>query len=737
MSNLDYKSTIDLLSKKESISFEQSFDISKLCSKYLLDEERNLEARDIIIRIQDAWERIDSRTHDVWNDLTEAAGLYPYTEPERLSNSALLRFEYHKSENIEDVYLHQEQQILINHLLNKESVVVSAPTSFGKSLLIQEVVASKLYKNIVVIQPTLALLDETRKKLLKYKADYKIIVSTNQSPDTQRGNIFLFTGERVVEYSQFPTIDFFVIDEFYKLSLERDDDRAVSLNQAFHKLLKSTDKFYLLGPMIKGVPVNFTNRFKFNWFPTKFATVAVDVSNMEIPSSVKAREKKQQKKQQLYRLLTETAEPTLIYCSSPNRATELCTEFILYLNQRGVKPEFTSKNRDITDWISENVNGQWILNEALGFGAAFHHGALPRHLGSSIVDLFNEESVKWLFCTSTLIEGVNTSAKNVILFDKEKGKKPIDFFDYKNIAGRSGRMNKHFIGNVIRFEKEPDQMDLTVDIPLFDHENAPLEVLVMLNNEEVEVNARPRLAEFNSLPEDLKKVLRKNSSISIDGQLEILKKIEENLMQYHSLLNWNSFPSFDGLAAVIELCWEHLNKSGESVMYIDKIGRLSPRWLTSFTFSYTINKSTKAVINQYINDSFWQEKIPNDNERINIATFSVLHITRHWFDYKLPKWLSVISDLQEYVFSKNNLDCGNYLFLASSLEHGFLNPNIAALIEYNIPISALNKVLKIPNFYYSDNTSEQLIGKLNRLNIDDLLKAGLLQYEIDKIKKAF
>lgn len=69
-------------------------------------------------------------------------------------------------------------------------MVVSAPTSFGKSLLIEEVIASKLYEQIVIIQPTLALLDETRKKLLKYKNWYKIIVSTSQEPTKEKGNIF-------------------------------------------------------------------------------------------------------------------------------------------------------------------------------------------------------------------------------------------------------------------------------------------------------------------------------------------------------------------------------------------------------------------------------------------------------------------------------------------------------------------------------------------------------------------
>src|SRR5690606_20211290 len=59
-------------------------------------------------------------------------------------------------------------------------------------------------------------------------------------------------------------------------------------------------------------------------------------------------------------------------------------------------------------------------------------------------------------------------------------------------------------------------------------------------------------------------------------------------------------------------------------------------------------KSIGAVINSYINNDFWIEKIPDRQKRIDTATYSILHITRHWFDYKLPKWLNVISNLQEY-----------------------------------------------------------------------------------------
>lgn len=697
-------------------------------------EETEKYGRDIVIRILDAWGKVEKNTYPIWNDLIISAGLYPYVDPHYLSQSSLICYEYHKSPYLKDVYLHEEQQHLSIELQSKRSLVVSAPTSFGKSLLIEEIIASGLYRQIVIIQPTLALLDETRKKLLKYKDIYKIVVSTTQEPTQDRGNIFLFTGERVVEYVYFPPIDFFVIDEFYKLSLDRDDDRAIALNQAFDKLLKYTNKFYLLGPMIKDIPVDFKRKFELTWFPTEFATVAVDESNINIQA--KPRQKKELKKQELFKFLSSTKEQTIIYCSSPNRATNLALDYSSYLKENQFTIDIPQKNRNevITEWIKENINSNWSLVNALEYGIGFHHGALPRHLGSSIVDGFNDNSIRWLFCTSTLIEGVNTSAKNVVLFDKEKGTEPIDFFDYKNIAGRSGRMKRHYIGNVIRFEKQPEQMDLFVDIPIFNQENAPLEILISMDENDVEPKVKHRLAEFNSLSPEMKEAIKSNTGISIKGQLSIIEKIESNLRYYHNLLCWTSVPkTFDNLSAIIELCWNTLGGAGDKT-YIEGIGRLSARWLASFAFSYINTKSINAVISNYINDNFWIEKIPNKQKRIDTASYAILHISRHWFDYKLPKWIAIVSNLQEYVFKKYNLKSGNYTFLASSLENGFLLPNIAALTEYGIPSSAIRKL----NRYIDVNKiPENNIITINKLSDKQLKDIGLLEYEILKLRNSF
>lgn len=151
--------------------------------------------------------------------------------------------------------------------------------------------------------------------------------------------------------------------------------------------------------MIKNIPTSFKEKFDLMWFPTEFTTVAVDEKSLEIQDKIKASEKRALKEQKLFELLSQTNEQTLIYCSSPSKATTLCLEFVDFLKANEIKSNLRniSDNHEMTEWISENINPRWSLISALNYGVAFHHGALPRHLGSSIVDAFNHNSIRWLF----------------------------------------------------------------------------------------------------------------------------------------------------------------------------------------------------------------------------------------------------------------------------------------------------------------------------------------------------
>ncbi|MCK4731104.1 MAG: DEAD/DEAH box helicase, partial [Methanophagales archaeon] len=453
----------------DTITQNKGFEFAQICSKYLRNHKTEDEARRIIIHILDHWDKLDESVRELWTDLIEAAGFYPYLEKEKnkliFKNTAgEIRKEFHESCNLEGKYFHEEQKIHNDILNSEKNLIVSAPTSFGKSLLIEEMVASKKYKNIVVIQPTLALLDETRKKLKKYKNDYKILVRTSQEPSDGKRNLFLLTAERVMEYPKLPQIDFFVIDEFYKLSTKRDDERSDVLNNAFNLLVnKHKSKFYLLGPNIDSISDGFAEKYNAKFVKTFYSLVDCQIEDIYSEHKEKfdkPRKEKEYKEKILFDLLLELKnEQTIIYCSSPARVRELSTKFCNYLVEQNIKPQ--TEELSIIEWIRNNVSDKWGVIKCLNYGIGIHDGALQKHITSSIIHYFNENKLKYLFCTSTIIEGVNTSAKNVVFFDKTKGhRKPIDFFDCSNIKGRSGRMMVHYIGRIFNFNNPPEKEDI-------------------------------------------------------------------------------------------------------------------------------------------------------------------------------------------------------------------------------------------------------------------------------------
>src|SRR5690606_25982110 len=127
-----------------------------------------------------------------------------------------------------------------------------------------------------------------------------------------KGNIFLFTAERVNEYREFNNIDFIVVDEFYKLSSNRDDERADSLNNALYYILKKyKPKFYLLGPNIDGISDGFEDKYNAIFYKTK--TSLVDVKTIDVYSDHKKkfdqpRKFKEYKQRVLFDLLFENSD---------------------------------------------------------------------------------------------------------------------------------------------------------------------------------------------------------------------------------------------------------------------------------------------------------------------------------------------------------------------------------------------------------------------------------------------
>lgn len=697
--NLNYNVIKEIIINDE-LTMKNCFLIFKWVDIALQDGLMENRARDILLRLIDKKNSLPHFTKQILNDFLEKVGFFPYVETDKtdMSTKMLLRYEFYRSENIPDIVMHQKQAEIYDTISNQKSVILSAPTSFGKSLLIEEIVASLMYKNIVIILPTLALIDETRLKMTKYTDKYKLIFSSKQN--IASNNIFILTPERLMEIENIPKVDFFIIDEFYKLdSTKSEDERINVLNHAFYKLIKLTNKFYLLGPNISSIPAGFEKEYDCKFIPSDFTTVSCDEVFIE--------REKGREFEQLIELVQNFNDPTMIYCKSPKSA-EIKVRDYLEKNQNNLT--LTDEHTDAINWIKQNIHPDWLLIRALSYGIAFHHGAMPRHLGRYIVEEFNRGSIKYLFCTSTLIEGINTTAKNVVIFDNKKGTIPITYFDYRNIRGRAGRMTKHFLGKVYSFYTPPNDLEINVDFPWYTQDTASDEILIQVEDVDLKPESREKMQFFKD--QDLLDVdvIKKNNNIPVKGQLELAEEIKKNIDHYNKLLSWTNYPSYEQLECCCNLIYNYLRfrRTRDEVFTGNQLAFLVNKYVQ-------LNSNMANYIRYFINND---RKIDTVDKAVQKAS----NLSRKWFEFRFPKLLLALQQIQESVFKQHEKPYGDYKFYASLVESACCSPTLASLQEFGLPISLLKHLEPYLDLRTLEDEGDldKLILQIKKLDVESL-----------------
>lgn len=408
--------------------------------------------------IRELDERVD-KTEFVQNNASSlyALGLTMYSR--NFSFDSLVYSAFASSSLDQNIALHPEQRKVLEKIHKNRGLIFSAPTSFGKTFVVFEYICREQPKNVVMVVPTLALIDEYKQKIIKqYRekfSNYNIFLSIDpeKTYDFSQKNIFIVTHDRVVDenvVSKIESIDFLVIDEVYKLQKDATNNRVLILNIAYYNMVKRSKKYVLLAPFISGVE----HLDKLDDIPAFYATnyspVVNDVKTYDILSE-NERTIYTDKILQSIPLKDNTLIyfPTVVQIDSFIESTT--TEYsALDLDDDPVLKEFIA-------WGKHEIHPEWSVIKALEKGFLIHHGQLPLGIRMLELGLFNnsESSYTRLICTSTLLEGVNTSARNIIItkpyrsYDKE-----FDAFDFYNLVGRTGRLYQHYLG-VAHYLKMP------------------------------------------------------------------------------------------------------------------------------------------------------------------------------------------------------------------------------------------------------------------------------------------
>ena len=651
------------------------------------------KGRNKVIQILDRYPQTEEYP-TILNHYIRLTGLYPYIQEKTASwedKFARFAFENEVGEDTPAI-LHREQSRLLKGLIEGQNIAVSAPTSFGKSFVIDAFISTRKPNNILIIVPTIALTDETRRRLYKrFSSEYKIITTTDVEPSKK--NIYVFPQERAISYvDSIDHLDMMIVDEFYKASPSFDSERSSSLIKALMKLGKKASQKYYLAPNINSLNENpFTEGMTF--IKLDFNTVFLELYSLH--EKINGEE---EKRSALLNVLENYEGKTLIYAGTYgeiNKVRNIVIERFSTINTKLIS--------SFSNWLDDNYGLNWNFTSSVRRGTGVHNGNLHRSLSQIQVKLFEEdEGLKNIICTSSIIEGVNTSAKNVVIWRNKNGNRNLDFFTYKNISGRGGRMFQHFIGRIFVLEKPP--VDDVVQLNL----EYPEELFPELDEQEIESilteDQKNKVVAFKSEMDSMlgKGVYNRliNTNSLQTAKSKLIKSISGDI--YKNSASWNGFG--------------YLNSSNfsdkERLLY--RVIQLTPgAWETK-------HKDFVKFI-KVLEDN-WNREIPdllNDLDQYNITINEFFKLEKK-VSYNLSSLLRDVNVLYKSINPQNWVDISPFI---SACSNAFLPKNVYQLEEYGLPRMISRKIHNndVIDLENNDVPLHEIIQLFNKIGVEYII----------------
>ena len=330
------------------------------------------------------------------------------------------------------------------------------------------------------------------------------------------------------------------------------------------------------------------------------------------------------------------------------------------------------------------------------------------------MDYFNNGDLKIIFATTSLIEGVNSIAKNVVIYDMFKGTNKITYFDFNNIKGRAGRMMKYYTGNIFYFDNPPERKDEFIDIPVVDQDdNLQSEILLNIDEKDLKQSKQEEFQKLvEGIPEDLIEIF-KNNYYDVEKQKSLFNYIISN-RELLEILNWHTpMPEYNVLLETFRIIDEGLKgKKGSKYKY------------TTAKCKQIINNNlSKAIETELQNLHSKKENAHKEREELlDEAISNIFSFIKNQAKYEIPKVLSILQSIVNYI---QKSDLADYSLFIAKLEHEGVDENLSVLLDFGVPSSALRKI-RIPR---DVETIEYVKENL------ELLSKTLLNYEIAKLSQ--
>ncbi|MET3358706.1 hypothetical protein ABH972_001234 [Bradyrhizobium ottawaense] len=375
------------------------------------------------------------------------------------------------------------QYRLWTNLTARRRVALAAPTSAGKTFVLQAYLSSLLTPSasdsVVYIVPTRALIAQVADDVAKQFRDLNlptpniVTVPIEAEAELLGRTIYVMTQERVqLILNSHPHFNAstIIVDEAHSIA---DGSRGILLQWVVDELLarNSNAQALFASPTIRNLDV-FGRLFGLPdvaQFSSIEPTVAQNFVTVEILSATNGKlviqtmgdgsqpahevartQLNQTTASRIDKLVHVSAalgrnQSNIVYANGPAEAEDIAIQLADLLSDR----EPSATQLGLAELASEAVHPQFVLAECVKRGVAFHYSNIPTQIRRAIESAAASGEIDYLVCTSTLLQGVNLPAKNIFMCLPEKGRrKPLESTDFWNLSGRAGRLRREFQGNI-------------------------------------------------------------------------------------------------------------------------------------------------------------------------------------------------------------------------------------------------------------------------------------------------
>ncbi|QUC64295.1 DEAD/DEAH box helicase [Nitrosopumilus sp. K4] len=364
-------------------------------------------------------------------------------------------------------------------LLGGTSVLVSAPTASGKTLIAILAMLNYLSKNkgkIIYLSPLRALAAEKFsefKKLEKIPLGKKIKVGIstgdfeNIEKNLEKSDILVLTNEKMdsiirhgIEWID--DIGLVIADEVHLIG---DDNRGPTLEMILTKLKLLENK-----PQIVGLSATITNSDELsewldctlvenNWRPVPLSEGVCDAGEVVMNDGTKFEVERSVRGTPIDLGIQSVKDggQSLVFAETRTRSKSLATKASDAISKFLETKESKELEKISKQILAKNEHTDLVktLATLVKKGVAFHHAGLNQNCREIVESEFRKGTIKLLSSTPTLAAGVNLPARRVVISNinrynaKVGANRPISVLEYKQLCGRAGRPQYDDYGEAI------------------------------------------------------------------------------------------------------------------------------------------------------------------------------------------------------------------------------------------------------------------------------------------------